>query len=115
MIDLLIDKLHDTRFLASLLAAIAAMATVITLAMPLLARDDLNRRLWFGLSREDAISAKGSSGAVATTRRVAVPWQAGPARDPSSDSRCRLEGHGFTVRSAGRSDELIWVGRLIHD
>ena len=45
MIELLIDKLHDPRFLASVLAAIAAMATVITLAMPLLVRDDLGRRL----------------------------------------------------------------------
>src|ERR1041385_253774 len=31
--------------LASVFAAIAAMATVITLAMPLLARNDLNRRM----------------------------------------------------------------------
>ena len=31
--------------MASLLAAVAAIATVITLAMPLIARDDLNRRL----------------------------------------------------------------------
>jgi tight adherence protein C len=45
MIELLIAKLHDPKFMASLLAAVAAIATVITLAMPLIARDDLNRRL----------------------------------------------------------------------
>ena len=45
MIELLIEKLHDPRFLASMLAAIAAMATVITLAMPLLVRNDLTRRM----------------------------------------------------------------------
>jgi tight adherence protein C len=45
MLELLIDKLHDPKFLASVLAAIAAAATVITLAMPLLVRDDLGRRL----------------------------------------------------------------------
>ena len=45
MLELLIDKLHDPKFLASLLAAIAAMATVITLAMPLLVRDQLGSRL----------------------------------------------------------------------
>ena len=45
MIDLIIDKMHDTRFLAMLLAAVAAMATVMTLAAPLLSGDDLNRRL----------------------------------------------------------------------
>ena len=45
MVEFLIEKLHDPRMLASVLAAIAAMATVITLAMPLLARNDLNKRM----------------------------------------------------------------------
>ena len=45
MIDFLIDKLHDTRMLAMLFAAVAAIATVLTLAMPLLATDSLSRRM----------------------------------------------------------------------
>jgi tight adherence protein C len=45
VVELLIDKLHDTKFMASVFAAIAAIATVITLAMPLLVRNDLTRRL----------------------------------------------------------------------
>jgi tight adherence protein C len=45
MIDLIIDKLHDTKFLAALFAAIGAIATVLTLAMPLLATDSLSRRM----------------------------------------------------------------------
>jgi tight adherence protein C len=45
MVELLIDKLHDTRFLVTIFTAIAAMATVITVAMPYLARDDLGRRM----------------------------------------------------------------------
>jgi tight adherence protein C len=45
MVELIIAKLHDTRFLAMVFAAVAAMATVITLAMPLLAPDNLNKRL----------------------------------------------------------------------
>jgi tight adherence protein C len=45
MLDLLIDKLHDTRFLAMCLAAIAAIATVVTLTMPLLAGDTLDKRM----------------------------------------------------------------------
>jgi tight adherence protein C len=45
MFDLIIDKLHDTHFLTMVLAAIAASATVFTLAMPLLATDNLGRRL----------------------------------------------------------------------
>lgn len=45
MIDMLIDKLHDTRLLAMIFAAVAAMATVLTLTMPLLAGDNLDKRL----------------------------------------------------------------------
>lgn len=45
MIDLIIDRFHDTRFLVMLFAAIAAAATVLTLAMPLLATNALPRRM----------------------------------------------------------------------
>jgi tight adherence protein C len=45
MIDLLIDKLHDTKFLAMVFAAVGAIATVLTLAMPLLATDSLSKRM----------------------------------------------------------------------
>jgi tight adherence protein C len=45
MIQLLIEKLHDTRFLVTLLTTIAAMATVFTIAMPYLASDNLGRRM----------------------------------------------------------------------
>jgi transposase len=46
MIDLIIEKLHDTRFLAMLFAAIAATATVVTLAMPLLVRAPIPHGHW---------------------------------------------------------------------
>jgi tight adherence protein C len=45
MIELLIQKIHDPRFLAMLFAAIGAIATVLTLAMPLLSTDALAKRL----------------------------------------------------------------------
>ncbi len=45
MIDFLIEKMSDTRFLAMMFSAIAAAATVITLAMPLFATDNLGRRM----------------------------------------------------------------------
>jgi tight adherence protein C len=45
MIDFLIEKLGDTRFLAMVFAAIGAIATVLTLTMPLLATDSLNKRM----------------------------------------------------------------------
>jgi tight adherence protein C len=45
MIELMIDKLHDANFMGMVLAAVAAVATVLTLAMPLLAGDNLQRRM----------------------------------------------------------------------
>ena len=45
MIEFLIEKLHDTRLMTMLFAGIAAVATVMTLAMPLLATDSLAKRM----------------------------------------------------------------------
>jgi tight adherence protein C len=45
MVDLIIDALHDTRLMAMLFAGIGAIATVLTLAMPLLVTDTLERRM----------------------------------------------------------------------
>jgi tight adherence protein C len=45
MLELIIEKLHDPRFLAMIFAAIAAIATVVTLGMPLLAGDTLEKRM----------------------------------------------------------------------
>jgi tight adherence protein C len=45
MVDLIIDKLHDTKFLAMVFAAVGAIATVLTLAMPLVAAYGLSRRM----------------------------------------------------------------------
>ncbi len=45
MIDLLIERINDPRTMAMLFAAIAAIATVVTLAMPLLVADNLGKRL----------------------------------------------------------------------
>jgi hypothetical protein len=45
MLDLLIDRLHDTKTLTAVLAAIAAIATVLTLTMPLLSTDMLGKRM----------------------------------------------------------------------
>ncbi len=44
-IDLLYASLTDAQFMARMLVAVAAAATVITLAMPLLDKGDLNRRM----------------------------------------------------------------------
>ena len=45
MVDLIANSLTDARLMAMIFAAIAAVATVLTLAMPLLAPDSLGRRM----------------------------------------------------------------------
>jgi tight adherence protein C len=45
MLDLIADNLTNTRLLAMIFAGIAAVATVLTLAMPLLATDSLSKRM----------------------------------------------------------------------
>src|ERR1700681_1277930 len=45
MIDFLVDKIHDARFMTMLLAAIAASATAYTLIMPLFAGESLQKRM----------------------------------------------------------------------
>src|SRR5262245_23663243 len=45
MIDLIIERMHDSRFMVTLFAAIAAIATVLTLTMPLLSADTLGKRM----------------------------------------------------------------------
>src|SRR5881227_2253944 len=45
MIDFLVEKIHDARFMTMLLAAIAASATAYTLIMPLLAGEGLAKRM----------------------------------------------------------------------
>src|ERR1700722_17587541 len=45
MLDILVDAVSSPRLLAMLFAAVAAIATVITLAMPLLVTDSLTQRM----------------------------------------------------------------------
>ncbi len=45
MVDFLIAKLHDVRFMTMLFAAVAASLTVYTLVMPLLAGENMSKRM----------------------------------------------------------------------
>ena len=45
MLDVLMSLVLDTRFMAMLFAAIGAIATVLTLAMPLVVTDTLSKRM----------------------------------------------------------------------
>jgi tight adherence protein C len=58
MVDFLIDKIHDPHFMTMLLAASAAAATVYTLVLPLLAGENLNKRMKAVASERDRIRAR---------------------------------------------------------
>jgi tight adherence protein C len=58
MIDLIAAKLIDPQFLVSLLAAVAAIATVLTLAMPLLEGNTLDKRMKDVATERDKIRAR---------------------------------------------------------
>jgi tight adherence protein C len=58
MFELLIDRLHDARFLVALFTTIAAMATVLTVAMPFVTGDNLNRRMKAVAFERDRIRAR---------------------------------------------------------
>src|SRR5437868_15528006 len=45
MIDFLVEKIHDVRFMTMLFAAIAASLTAYTLIMPLFAGEGLSKRM----------------------------------------------------------------------
>src|SRR6201990_2105975 len=58
MIEFLVDKLHDARFMTMLLAAIAVGATAYTLIMPLFAGEGLAKRMKAVASERERIRAR---------------------------------------------------------
>jgi tight adherence protein C len=58
MFDFLISAIHSPRFLTMLFASIAATATVWTLVMPLLAGDNMNKRMKAVASERERIRAR---------------------------------------------------------
>src|SRR5579862_5012939 len=58
MIDFLVEKLHDARFMTMLLAAIAVSATAYTLIMPLFAGEGLAKRMKAVASERERIRAR---------------------------------------------------------
>ena len=58
MIDLLIEKMHDIRFMTMLLSAVAATATVYALVTPLLVGDPLSKRMKAVASERERIKQR---------------------------------------------------------
>src|SRR5262249_16392690 len=80
MIDFVIDQLSNPRIAAMIFAAVAAVATVLTLAMPLLATDSLARRMKSVAVEREKIRqrererlARGEKGTLRKTPKQAQP------------------------------------------
>src|SRR5258708_3577513 len=58
MFDFLINAIHSPRFMTMLFAAIAASATAYTLVMPLLAGENLNKRMKAVANERERIRAR---------------------------------------------------------
>src|SRR5580698_410625 len=58
MIDFLVEKIHDPRFMTMLLAAIAVSATAYTLIMPLFASEGLAKRMKSVANERERIRAR---------------------------------------------------------
>ena len=58
MLDLIYTKLMDSQFLLSILAAIATMATIVTVAMPLIETDTLTQRMKAVATERESIRAR---------------------------------------------------------
>ena len=81
MIEFLIAKLHDARFMTMLLAAIAASATAYTLVMPLFAGEGLGKRMKAVASERERIRAARARAPQQDGKGVAAP-DAEAARAP---------------------------------
>jgi tight adherence protein C len=79
MLDFLIAKIHDPHFMTMLFAAIAVSATAYTLITPLLASDDLNKRMKAVASERERIRQRERD-----QRARRSSWPAIAARRPTS-------------------------------
>src|SRR6476620_5335825 len=68
MVEFLVSKLHDVRFMTMMLAAIAASVTVYTLVMPLFAGEGLQKRMKAVASERERIRQRERDRLVKTER-----------------------------------------------
>ncbi len=122
MFDILADKINDPQFMFSILIAIAAIATVLTVAMPMLEGDTLNKRMNAVSVERDRIRAR--------EREKLATKQAKPNLRQDSTAFLKQIVDGFNLTSwlgteqaklqlamAGyrgkRAEDTFLVGRLV--
>ena len=89
MIDFLITKMHDARFMTMFLAAIAASVTAYTLVMPLFAGEGLAKRMKAVASERERIRQR-ERDRLAKTEKVSLRQSPKP----------RMSGHKISQNMA---------------
>src|SRR5947208_14267808 len=102
MIDVLVTKLHDARFMTMLLAAIAASATAYTLIMPLFAGEGLSKRVKAVASERERLRQRERE-RLAKTEEVSLR----PARKQLISTAVEDFNLGKGGADAGRRDRPI--------
>src|ERR1700751_5335417 len=105
MIDFMIEKMSDTRLLAMLFAAVAAAATVLTLAMPLLAGDNLGKRMKAVALEREKIRQR-------ERERMAGPQKISLRRSPKQFMKTAVERFNLAkwVGQEEARDKLVQAG-----
>ena len=99
MLNQIYDKLSDPATVVALLVAIAVIATILTIAMPLLDSDSLAKRMKSVASEREKIRAR-------ERERLAAPLMAG-SRDVLPD---RHRAHVHEVREGARGATTVQGG-----
>ena len=107
MIDLIIAKINDPQFVVSVLVAIAAVATVLTLAMPLLETDTLSRRMKSVGAERERIRARERERLAKTSSKPNL------RQEPKAYMKQVVEMFNLSKSARyGRSEEAARHGRL---
>src|SRR3979411_614204 len=109
MIDFLITKMHDPRFMTMLLAAIAASATAYTLIMPLFAGEGLAKRMKAVASERERIRQR-ERDRLSKSERVSLRQT--PKQIVSKGVEASNLGKGLAQEAA--RDKLVMAGYRGH-
>jgi tight adherence protein C len=118
MVDMIIQKFVDPRFLASLVFALAAAATVITLILPYLSTDSLKKRMRSAALERDAIRARERArigvGSGPALRSEATGFMKDIVERLQLEKRLGVEGYRFKLTQAGYRGKSAEVALLFY-
>ncbi len=120
MVDLLIQKFIDPSFLASLVFALAAAATVVTLVLPYLNADSLKKRMKSAALERDAIRDRerarmmGSGDGPVALRSEAKGYMKDVVERFQLEKRLGVEDYRLKLAQAGYRGRAAEIGLLFY-